>query len=106
MEAVGCSREIAEKATRNMDYDLSMAMHHAMYMQSVYLAEQSTQSPEVTKRFKKDDEGTVTANATDPMQMLQHTMPILTTSTTTKRTVRQYASTTRIWRRCSQKKQQ
>ena len=40
-------------------------------MQSVYLAEQSTKSPEVTKRFKKDDEGTVTANATDPMQMLQ-----------------------------------
>ena len=34
MEAAGCSREIAEKATRNkvMDYDLSMAMHHAMYM--------------------------------------------------------------------------
>ena len=73
MEAVGCSREIAEKATRNMDYELSMAMHHAMYMQSVYLAEQSSQSPEVKERFKKDDEGEVTANATltDPMQRLQ-----------------------------------
>ena len=71
MEAVGCSREIAEKATHNMDYDLSMAMHHAMYMQSVYLAEQSSKTPEVTKRLKKDDDGKVTANATDPMQMLQ-----------------------------------
>ena len=27
MEAVGCSREIAERATLNMKYDLSMAMH-------------------------------------------------------------------------------
>jgi hypothetical protein len=71
MEAVGCSREIAERATLNMDYDLSMAMHHAMYMQSVYLARQATTSPDVTKRFKKDDDGTVTANATDSMQMLK-----------------------------------
>ena len=68
---MGCSREIAERATLNMDYDLSMAMQHAMYMQLVYLARQSPTSPDVTKRFKKDDDGTVTANATDSMQMLK-----------------------------------
>ena len=71
MEAVGYISEIAEKATHNMDYDLSMAMHHAMYMQSAYLSQQSPQSPEVIKRFKNDDQGNVTANATDPMETLQ-----------------------------------
>ena len=40
-------------------------------MQSVYLSEQSPQSPEVIKRFKKDEEGRVTSNATDPMEALE-----------------------------------
>ena len=42
-----------------------------MCMQSVYLARQATTSPEVTKMFKKDEDGKVIANATDPAQMLK-----------------------------------
>lgn len=66
VEAVACSRELAEQAMQGCHYDLTTVMYHAMYLQSVHLAKQDSQQV-LTDRFTLHADGNCTANQTNPM---------------------------------------